>query len=87
MENADFLQSKNYVEENTNFDIIQLPKWIKMEDIPSSIKIDESFKIKDETFVLTKSNLKDLEICSVDNSTNSTSVPFKANNYYTIKRL
>ncbi len=73
--------------ELSEFDIIQAPKWMKREDLPSKIKLNEPFIVNGDKFMLLKMNPRELSICCKDASNDLTSLPSQAKNYYTIKRI
>lgn len=71
--------------ENGNFDIIQAPKWLKIDDLPETLSVDVPFEVAGNRLVLTRTIPQALQVCTGDGE--ETGVPEAAGGYYVIKRV
>jgi len=67
-------------------DIVQVPKWMKVQDLPVELSVDHPFEVDGELFVLTKGQRQELAVCSYEEG-DMTSAPVQSGDYYIIKRL
>ncbi len=74
-------------EEDSDYDIIQVPKNLEKKDFPDKIRIDEPFEINGENYVLCKAEKRDLSICSPVGDNDTTTLPKESKNYYIIRKI
>lgn len=68
-------------------DIVQAPKWMKINDLPVKLVVNTPFEVNGELFVLQKIKSSQLKICKHDNESSLTSSPVPSADYYVIKRV
>ncbi|KAI5148363.1 hypothetical protein ENBRE01_0269 [Enteropsectra breve] len=68
------------------YGVVQLPKDIKIEDLPADIEVDKIFEINGQRYVLTKEIERDMQICTeVDE--NKTDEPKPCQSYFIISKV
>lgn len=69
-----------------SFDIVQLPKHLRQEDLPDSMEVDKPFEVNGVKYVMCREDRSDLRVCREIDSQNTTA-PQPSGSYYTVKRV
>lgn len=77
----------NFLSMEGSFDIVQLPKHLRQEDLPDRLEVDQPFEIGGVKYVLSKEGRSDLRVCSRVDSSQNTTVPQSCGSYYMIRRV
>lgn len=68
------------------FDVVQLPRNLRREDMPDSMEVGRPFEVGGIKYVMAVESKSDLRVCSkIDSS--STTVPQPSGSYYVVKRM
>ncbi|WEL38617.1 hypothetical protein PFJ87_05g00860 [Encephalitozoon hellem] len=67
------------------YDIIQIPKGIRREDLPEKMEVGKPFEVNGCLYVCEKRNGMEMKVCSQEKG--KTSVPAMSKSFYVVRRV